>query len=456
MRMIRWLKNLLRARNCSGGIREKKALTPVIVPRAQHRVSRTHISKYALKVLYRLQEAGFEAYLVGGGVRDVLLDLHPKDFDIATNALPEEVQDLFYNCRLIGRRFRLAHVHFGSHIVEVATFRANALQTVGEPPHSAHSKEGMILRDNTYGSIEEDVLRRDFTVNALYYNISDFSLVDYVNGLQDLAAKRIRMIGDAQQRYREDPVRMLRAVRFAAKLNFKIHPETAAPMRALADLVQQVPAARLLDEYGKLFLSGHAQASFDLLRQYGLFALLFPETEACIHQDKTGFVLAFLTRALQDTDARVREEKSAALPFLLAVFLWDPVEQHAKRLMQEGLAELLSYYDAYDDILAKQHKSLSIPKRLAQTIREIWTLYVRLMRRTGKSAARFYAHPRFRSAYDFLCLRANAGDPRAHSVAEWWQAYVKADDSTRLSMVHDSLKSTPRAASTRRKRKKRV
>jgi len=321
----------------------KKGLTPAIIPRSEHRVSRSNISKHALKVLYQLKDAGFQAYLVGGGVRDVLLDRHPKDFDVATDAKPEQVQKIFRNCRLIGRRFRLAHIHFGSHIVEVATFRASApSQTIN--PHLVHSEGGMILRDNVYGTLEEDVLRRDFTVNALYYNIADFSVLDYVGGLKDLKEKTLRMIGDASQRYREDPVRMLRAIRFAAKLGFHIHPESEAPIFELAPLVKQVPSARLFDEYMKLFLSGYAKPSFDLLRHYQLFSVLFPESERCINSKQGEAVLAFISGALKDTDKRVAEDKPVALPFLLAAFLWQPLQEKTISLMEEGLSEPLAFF----------------------------------------------------------------------------------------------------------------
>ncbi|HET7924163.1 MAG TPA: polynucleotide adenylyltransferase PcnB, partial [Rhodanobacteraceae bacterium] len=235
---------------------------PIIVPRSEHNISRANISPNALKVLYRLKSAGFEAFLVGGGVRDLLLDRHPKDFDVVTNADPDQIQELFRNCRLIGRRFRLAHVRFGRDIVEVATFRA-ANVVDPEDDDRAHSDSGRILRDNVYGTIDEDVWRRDFTVNALYYNITDFSISDYVNGVDDVRSRTLRLIGDPEKRYREDPVRMLRAVRFAAKLDFTLAPETAAPIASLGHLIKDVPPARLFDELLKLFQSGHAVQSFD-------------------------------------------------------------------------------------------------------------------------------------------------------------------------------------------------
>ncbi|MGB5591837.1 MAG: polynucleotide adenylyltransferase PcnB, partial [Gammaproteobacteria bacterium] len=248
-----------------------------MVPRPDHNVSRSQISKNALRVLYRLKDAGYKAFLVGGGVRDLLLGREPKDFDIVTDALPDQVRSLFRNSRLIGRRFRLAHVHFGREIIEVATFRAAQDADVEDLDRQTDSG-GRILRDNVYGDIDEDVWRRDFTCNALYYNIADFSIWDYAGGVQDIEAGTMRLLGEPEARYREDPVRMLRAVRFAAKLGFRIDPASEAPLLELGELLAEVPAARLFDESIKLFLSGHAVQSYELLRRYNLFQHLFPAT----------------------------------------------------------------------------------------------------------------------------------------------------------------------------------
>lgn len=407
-------------------IHKNQVPRPTVIPRAQHSLSRANISKAALKVLYRLKDAGFEAYLVGGGVRDVLLGLHPKDFDVATDAHPEEVKKLFQNCRLIGRRFRLAHIHFGPYIVEVATFRASAAKNSAHKTHLVHSKGGILLRDNIYGTLADDIFRRDFTVNALYYNIADFSLVDYVGGLKDLKEKRIRMIGDASQRYREDPVRMLRAIRFAAKLGFDIHPEAAGPIFELAALIKEVPSARLLHEYVKLFLNGFAQTSFALLCHYKVFGILFPQTECCLSGKQHVQVEKFIKSALQDTDRRVTERRPVALPFLLAAFLWYPLQEEIKHLLAEEFSEVQAFYEAGTRVLKQQQKNIIIPKRLIQTIREIWALQVRLTKRTGKRAFQVYAHPRFRAGYDFLCLRAATGEPALQDIVKWWEAFVVA------------------------------
>lgn len=431
-----------------------KGLKSLIIPRAEHCISRANISQYALKVLYRLRESGFQAYLVGGGVRDLLLGAHPKDFDIATDALPEEIRDMFHNCRLIGRRFRLAHIHFGSHIVEVATFRANSSTDKLVDPHLRHSAAGMILRDNVYGSLEEDVMRRDFTVNALYYDIADFSIVDYVGGLKDLEARSLRMIGDARERYREDPVRMLRAIRFAAKLHFKIHPDSATPMVELAPLVKQVPSARLLDEYGKLFLSGFAYPSFQLLRQYKIFGVLFPLTEACLTASDNALVMRFIEKALLDTDNRVADHKPVVLPFLLAAFLWYPVYHHTKKLVAEGLPELVAFFEANDWVFREQQQTVAISRRLMQIVREVWLLQFRLSKRTGKRVVALFSHPRFRAAYDFLMLRAASGEEEVQAVAKWWEQYVHAESPEREAM--QAALGKEKTSRYRRKRKKSV
>lgn len=439
--ILRWLGLSSRGKD---KVASGKSRGPLIIPRAQHNISRADISKQALKVLYRLKDAGFDAYLVGGGVRDVLLNRHPKDFDVATNAHPEQVQKLFRNCRLIGRRFRLAHVHFGSHIVEVATFRANP---------SEHTHEGMILRDNIYGTLEEDAWRRDFTINALYYNIANYNLIDYVGGLKDLKTKTLRMIGDAGLRYREDPVRMLRAIRFSAKLGFTLHTDTEKPLRELIHIVTQVPSARLFDEYLKLFLSGHAEASFKLLCEYGLFAVLFPQTNHSLQNETGSFLQDFILAALVDTDKRYIDYKPISLPFLLAAFLWGPVQNQTNKLVAEGASPIQAFYEACDDVLIQQQKGVAISRRVMQQIREIWTLQIRLTNRLGKRAKELAAHPRFRAAYDFLMLRAKAGERSAQHFFNWWQTYIQADEETRLSLVENLQKEPPRR---RRKRQRRL
>ena len=401
------------------------------IPRSEHAISRANISPNALKVLYRLKGAGYDAYLVGGGVRDMLLGREPKDFDIATNARPEEVKKLFRNCLLIGRRFRLAHVRFGDEIIEVATFRA---QGNGASDEEARTENGRILRDNVYGTLEEDAWRRDFSVNALYYNIQDFSVADYVGGMADLQKGMLRLIGQPQQRYREDPVRMLRAVRFAAKLGFRIHPESEAPIFDLAHLLEDIPPARLFDEILKLFLGGCAVQSFELLRHYGLFGYLFPQTEACLAREREGFPVTLLIRALQNTDSRITEGKPVTPAFLYAALLWEPLRQ--AMAMQEPAAsgEVQALQEAAAVVESRQVARTALPKRFAVPMREIWSLQIRLRRTTGLRPLRLLEHPRFRAAYDFMLLRRDAGEDIGE-LCQWWTEFQALDDNERLQRL---------------------
>jgi poly(A) polymerase len=389
---------------------------PVIVPRSEHNISRANISPNALKVLYRLKSAGFEAFLVGGGVRDLLLDRHPKDFDVVTNADPDQIHDLFRNCRLIGRRFRLAHVRFGRDIVEVATFRA-ANVVDPEDDDRAHSDSGRILRDNVYGTIDEDVWRRDFTVNALYYNITDFSIWDYVDGVRDVRARTLRLIGDPEKRYREDPVRMLRAMRFAAKLGFTLAPETAAPIASLGRLLNDVPPARLFDELLKLFQSGHAVRSFELLLEYDLLRYLFRDTQAAIDTGERDKVIEFIRRGLANTDARVHEDKPVTPMFLYALFLWFPIQALARRLESEGWNDGQAMLEASQRIVAAQQTAF--PRRFSSPMKELLNMQWRFSETQGGRAARLLQHKRFRAAYDFLVLRASCGEVDQATV-DWW------------------------------------
>ncbi len=418
---------------------------PLIVARPEHSISRANISPNALKVLNRLKQAGFDAYLVGGGVRDLLLGHEPKDFDIATNATPEEVHSVFRNCRLIGRRFRLAHVFFGREIVEVATFRGSNAEVGSDAQVTAN---GMILRDNVYGSITEDALRRDFTVNALYYNIADFSLVDYAGGLADIEQGRLRLIGDDPvARYREDPVRMLRAVRFACKLGFIIDSACAAPIRHLAPLLTEISPARLFDETLKLFHSGYALPAFEKLRHHDLFAQLFPQTDACLAREDHAFPITFVSRGLNNTDQRIVEGKPVAPAFLFAVLLWEPVRLRYEALLAEGMPSAEAMALASHEIASAQQRRVAIQKRFALPMREIWALQPRLERRQGKRPMVLLGHPRFRAAYDFLLLRAEVGESDPE-LAQWWTRFQDVDAAERAKMLGG-------AAQRKRKRRKR-
>jgi poly(A) polymerase len=437
---------------------------PRIVTRSEHPISRNAISANALRVLYRLKDAGYQAFLVGGSVRDLLLGLEPKDFDIATNALPDEVRTLFRNCRLIGRRFRLAHVFFGSEIVEVATFRAahewqpeerdeDEWRAAGEDPERLLDARGRILRDNVYGTIEEDVWRRDFTANALYYNIADFSLWDFVGGVEDVRARRLRLIGDPVTRYHEDPVRMLRAVRFAAKLSFTLDAATEKPVRELAYLLTHVPPARLFDELLKLFLSGFAAPAFRLLKDYGLVAPLFGPLADLLDREPEGPAARLLHDGLQGTDARVLADKPVTPTFLFAVLLYGPIMERAAQLQAGGQPESQALFNACEDTVREQQARVSIPRRFTLPMREMFVLQPRFRRREGRKSLALLSHPRFRAAYDLLQLRAQAGaeDPE---LAHWWTQIQVAPAQERESMVGQAGPA-PGGARTRRSRRRR-
>ncbi len=369
--------------------------------------------------------------MVGGGVRDLLLGREPKDFDVATDATPEDVKQIFRNCRLIGRRFRLAHVHFGREIIEVATFRGMHEATSDQARQD--SNNGMLLRDNVYGTIEEDALRRDFTVNALYYNIEDFSLVDYADGLKDLQAGVLRLLGDPEQRYREDPVRMLRAARFAAKLGFTINPACEKPLFENGDLLSGVPSARLFEEVLKLFLGGTALHAFEKLRHFDLFRHLFPETDESLSHEEQGFPVTFVIRGLKNTDARVRAGKPVTPAFLFAVFLWEPVRRRMQQLEARGESRHDAMMEAGREAIDRQISRVAIPKRFSLQMREIWNMQHRLEQR-GKRAMRLLEHPRFRAAYDFLLLRAESGEIDL-ALAQWWTQIQEVNEERRIEMA---------------------
>jgi poly(A) polymerase len=410
---------------------------PTIVARGDHNISRANISPGALKVLYRLRDAGYQAFLVGGAVRDLLLGLHPKDFDIATNAHPEDVRRIFRNCRLIGRRFHLAHVRFGHEIIEVATFRAAHTEVdedhgVDEVSHRAIDESGRILRDNLYGTIEEDVWRRDFTANALYYSIEDFSIWDYVGGVPDAEDRVLRMIGDPETRYREDPVRMLRAARFAAKLDFTIHPGTEAPIHRLAYMLDAMPAARLFDETLKMLLAGHAASSFEWLIRLELLPHLMPDVAKALEADPESSSARLVQLGLEGTDDRIRDDKSVTPAFLFAVLLWPAILRAAGAnhgALPEDPQILVS---ACDDVIGRQLRRIALPKRFSMPMRELIMLQTRFERRSGRRALRLLEHPRFRAAYDFLLLRAEAGeiDPE---IAGWWTRLQQMSPEARIA-----------------------
>lgn len=402
------------------------------IPRNKHIISRSNISPFALKVLYRLKDAGFAAYLVGGGVRDLLLGKTPKDFDIATEARPEQIKQLFRNCILIGRRFRLAHIKFGRDIIEVATFRGEHHQSTHQ--EEAKSVNGMLIRDNVYGSMEEDAWRRDFTINALYYSIADFSVIDYCGGMADLKKGVIRIIGDPSQRYQEDPVRLLRAIRFAGKLNFEIAKETAEPLSKMGSLLSQVSPARLFEEILKLFLTGCAAPVFDLLEQHGLFKQLFPSTDVCLNHNAQYPAAKFLKIAMQNSDKRLHEGKTITPVFLLAALLWYPLLTKMELEVKTSFSELAALDTAIRQTLKDQSQLTTIPKRLAAGMQDIWHLQFRFRKRQKRYISKALSHPRFRAAYDFLLLRAEAGEDVVE-LAKWWTDYYEGNEQTRQSML---------------------
>ncbi|HRX71079.1 MAG: polynucleotide adenylyltransferase PcnB [Candidatus Competibacteraceae bacterium] len=425
---------------------------PILIPRPEHNISRANISANAVKVLYRLHDAGHRACLVGGGVRDLLLGREPKDFDVATDARPEQIYKLFRNCRLIGRRFRLAHVRFGQEIVEVATFRARSKE--GEDSGVERAADGRILSDNVYGNIEEDAWRRDFTINALYYDIANFAVLDYVGGMADLQAGLIRLIGDPVQRYHEDPVRMLRAVRFAAKLGLQLDPATEAPLHRLGHLLEQIPPARLFDEMLKLFMNGSAIQTFELLRHYRLFGWLFPATERCLGHQQQHYPKTLLIRALANTDQRLADDKPVNPAFLFAALLWEPMREQMRRLQADGLGDHDILQEVADIVTREQSRRVALPRRYSLPMREIWELQPRLTQVTGKRPLRLVTHPRFRAAYDFLTLRADA-DEQAAELADWWTRFLGMSEAERIQATQPATRAPAKKGKPRRRRKPR-
>mgnify|MGYP000017327189 FL=1 len=425
---------------------------PRVIPEAEHQIPRKYLDDNAMKVVYRILDGGYEGYLVGGCIRDLLLGEKPKDFDVATSASPEEAHDLFRRSRLIGRRFKLLHVRFGREIIEVATFRAShdshPANTDGE--HGRQNESGMITRDNVYGSIDEDAARRDFTCNALYYCVKDHSIHDFANGYQDIQDGIIRMIGDPEARYRVDPVRMLRAARFAGKLGFEIEANTAAPIQTLSPLLKSIAPARLFDESLKLLQSGYAEAAYARLQEYNLFEPLFPQTQKALESEQSELVETLLLNALRNTDRRLAQRKSVTPAFLFAALLWYPVQQRMQQLMKEQkMPPLPALHEAANQVLSQQVKSTAIPRRFSTPIREIWEMQIRLPRRDGKRAERLMEQPRFRAAYDLLLLRENSGEDLG-GLSRWWTEYQSANEDKRGRMSRE----TGNGQKPRRRRRK--
>ncbi len=429
-----------------------------IVPRDSHTISRKDISPNALKVLYRLLKAGYQAYIVGGGVRDLLLGKKPKDFDIATNAKPAEIKVLFNNARVIGRRFRIVHIRFGKEIIEVTTFRAdhhpiseiteNLTFKEDRERDSVHSEEGMILRDNVYGNIDEDAKRRDFTVNALYYTTDGFRLLDFNRGLQDLKSRKIRIIGDPKERYKEDPVRMLRAIRFSAKLGFSIEENTKKPIDELAYLLDSISSARLFDETIKLMTGGYAVKTFAMLREFQLGTFLFsPTLEALSEADNSSTKLVEL--ALEKTDQRLNENKSVTPSFLFAALLWPVFKMHLAESKNLGLAPQLAFEKSAQFAINEQLGYTAIPRRFTLATKEIWLLQSKLASRSKKSMETVFCNSRFRAAYDFLLLREESGE-ELKGLGQWWTKFQESNEPERKKLILSRSKKKKRFASKRK------
>lgn len=387
------------------------------------------MSQNAVFVIEKLQEAGYAAYFVGGCVRDLAMKQLPKDFDIATNAKPEQIKALFRNCRLIGRRFMLAHVYFRSEIIEVATFRGHH-DTANKD--ETHSKEGLIVRDNVFGTIEEDAYRRDFTLNALYYNPSDNTLLDYVGGIRDLKKKRVNVIGDAETRYKEDPVRMLRALRFMSKLNFKLTRETGDAIRKLNQYISLTASARLFDEILKSFHHGYAFKNYQVLKKYELFSRLFPLLNTLAPENQKNFE-KLMEIALKNTDERVKIGKPVSPAFLYAVILWYPIVEQAEK-MGDRYKPFVTLEMAIEKVLDKQIKTISIPRKFTNTMRDIWRMQHFLTHRSPSRIERIYTHTKFRAAYDLLALRTEAGELLKEHV-KWWTEFQTLDQVKQQEMI---------------------
>ncbi|MEP0200613.1 MAG: polynucleotide adenylyltransferase PcnB [Halioglobus sp.] len=407
-----------------------------VIPRDEHTISRKNISDSALKVMSRLRNQGFKAYLVGGAVRDLMLGGHPKDFDVATNATPEEVNGVFRNSRIIGRRFRIVHVRFGREIIEVTTFRghhdSDAAPARDKSAHSRQSDKGLLLRDNVYGTLEEDAARRDLTVNALYYDSGTFEVYDHVHGVNDLKHHNICIIGDPAQRYREDPVRMLRVLRFAAKLDFSIEDNTQNAIAGCAALLAEIPAARLFDEFLKLFMAGNAQRTLELLLEFDLLKYLVPASDKKIRRDTQARRL--VQAAMRNTDTRIHDGKPVTPAFILAALLWPAVRVQAEQHRGRGEPGQVAINNAGQAVMSEAVQSLSIPKRFSIPMREIWEFQSRLERTKGRRAAELVDHRRFRAAYDFLLLREEAGEDTGE-LGDFWTDFQTLSLEKRLSQA---------------------
>ena len=418
---------------------------------AEHGIKRSMISACALRTTDQLQQAGYQAFVVGGAVRDLLTGRMPKDFDVATDATPDQVRSVIRRSRIIGRRFQIVHALCGNETVEVSTFRAMSVPiTEGESDSNEMraDEHGRLLRDNVFGNQAEDASRRDFTANALFYDPATEEVWDYHHGVADIRAKKLRMIGDPATRYREDPVRMLRAARFAAKLGFSIDGPTQQPIREMAELLKNVPRSRLFDEMMKLLLSGHAWACVTTLRKEGLHHGLLPLLDVILEQPMGE---RFVKLALEQTDQRIQQDKTVSPGFLFATLLWHEVLAAWDVNLKQGLRKTIALHQAMDDVLKKQSAELNIPRRFDAVMNEIWQLQPRFLDRSGSKPFRLLTHPRFRAGYDFLLLRCASGELEAE-LGAWWEKFQVADEEERQGML---LVETAEPGQKKRRRRKR-
>jgi len=420
------------------------AVAPAIYEASAHGINPRLLSSNAVRVTQTLQEAGFTAFLVGGAVRDLVLGVKPKDFDVATNATPEQVKRLFRRAFIIGRRFQIVHVMFGQELIEVTTFRGSSADDAPKDEH------GRVLRDNTFGEQHEDAARRDFTINAMYYNPASQQVLDYHGGMEDVRAKTLRMIGVPEARYREDPVRMLRVVRFAAKLGFTIDPATRAPIPVMAPLINNVPAARVFDEMLKLLMSGHALACLQQLRSEGLHHGLLPLLDVVLEQPLGE---KFVKLALSSTDERVRQDKPVSPGFLFAALLWHQVVEKWKAYQAAGEYPIPALHLAADDVLNVQTETLALQRRITSDMREIWAMQPRFERRSGKSPYKLLEHPRMRAGYDFLLLRCASGEI-GQEIGEWWTAFIAGDGPEREALIANRQRTEGDAPAKKRRRRR--
>jgi poly(A) polymerase len=455
--ITKFIKRILRRDPMDRHTQANHTGAPKRVPKKTHRIDPHLLSKNAVKVTDVLQQAGYDAFIVGGAVRDLALGIGPKDFDVATNATPDQVQKLFRKARLIGRRFQIVHVTFfgkgAPEIIEVSTFRA-LLDNAGD--HVAES--GRILRDNVWGSQHEDAARRDFSINAMYYDPSTETVLDYHGGMADMQKKTLRMIGDPAKRYREDPIRMLRAIRFAAKTGFTLDAATRAPIIKLGNLIHDVPAARLFDEILKLLMSGYSWAAIQGLRDAGLHHGLLPLLDHILDAkaDSKG-AKDFVRLALANTDERIQSGKSVSAGFLFATLLWPDLLRNWKQNIAKGISNIPALHDAMDDTIATQSSGMTIQRRFESDMREIWSMQPRFEKRVGRYPYRLIESPRFRAGYDFMLLRCATGEQNP-ALGEWWTSFIAAEPSGQEALMasakNESGNSSANSPPKRRRRRK--